>query len=117
MDNFCCSIRYLNDTFQVVDVAMNDSIPQSSLDGKKEVFNMFDELKLNEALGGHHPKDVTMPKFGIDNPHFLKLDVESNIPLYEGSHLSRLTCILMLLNAFASHKCTNGFMDERLSLL
>jgi hypothetical protein len=32
---------------------------------------MFDELELNKALGGHRPKDVAMPKFVIDNPHFL----------------------------------------------
>ncbi len=96
---------------------MNDSIPQYGIDGREEVFNMFDELKLDEALGGHHPKDATMPKFGIDNFHFLKLDVKSDVPLYEGSHFSRFTCTLMLLNACASHKCINGFMDELLSLL
>jgi hypothetical protein len=78
---------------------------------------MFDELELNEALGGHHPKDVAMPKFGINNLHFFKLDVESNVPLYEGSHFSKFTCTLTLLSAFASHKCTNGFMDELLFLL
>jgi hypothetical protein len=58
-----------------------------------------------------------MPKFGIDNPHFLELDVESNVPLYEGTHLSMLTCTLMLLNACTSHMCTNVFVDELLYLL
>jgi hypothetical protein len=109
--------KYLNDTFQTVDVTMNDSIPQYGFDGRKEVFNMFDELEPNEALGGHHLKDTTMLEFGIDNLHFLQLDVKSNVLLYEGSHLSRLTCTLMLLNACASHRCTNGFVDEPLSLL
>lgn len=78
---------------------------------------MSDELESDEALGSHCHEDATMPKFGIDNPNLLKLDVESNVPLYERSHLSMLTCILMLLNACASHKCTNVFMDELLSLL
>jgi hypothetical protein len=78
---------------------------------------MFDELEPYEAFGGHHLEDAAMPKFGIDNPHFLKLDVESSVPLYEGSHLNMLTCTLMLLNACTSHRCTNGFVDELLSLL
>jgi hypothetical protein len=78
---------------------------------------MSDELEPNETLGSHHQEDATMPEFGIDNPHFLKLDVESNVSLYEGSHLSMLTCTLMLLNACTSHRCTNVLMDELLSLL
>jgi hypothetical protein len=105
--------KYLNNTFQVIDVAVNDSIPQSGLDGKEEVFNMFNELEPNETLAGHHLEDAAMPKFGINNLHFLKLDVKSS----EGSHFSMLTCTLMLLNACASHRCTNGFVDELLSLL
>jgi hypothetical protein len=57
---------------------------------------MSNELEPDEALGGHHQKDATMLEFGINNPHFFKLDVESNVPLYEGSHLTMLTCTLML---------------------
>jgi hypothetical protein len=40
---------------------------------------MSNELEPNEALGSHHQEDATMPKFRIDNRHFLKFDVD---PMY-----------------------------------
>jgi hypothetical protein len=50
---------------------------------------MFNELEPNEALGSHHQKDVTMPKFGINNPHFFKFDVD---PMYLCTKGVILTC-------------------------
>jgi hypothetical protein len=38
------------------------------------------------------------------------------IPLYQGCEFNRLTRTLMILNTCAAHRCTNGFVDELLSL-
>jgi hypothetical protein len=47
----------------------------------------------------------------------LKLMEKFKIPLFEGSGFSRLIGKLMILNTLATHECTNGFVDELLSLL
>ncbi len=41
----------------------------------------------------------------------------SKVFLYDGSDLHRLTMTLMILNTYATHHCTNGFVDKFLSLL
>lgn len=49
---------------------------------------------------------------GMDNLHYLKLIAESKLHLYDGSELSRLIGTLMLLNTCATHRVTNGLVDE-----
>lgn len=53
----------------------------------------------------------------LNYPHFLKLAMESNMLLFESNGFNILTSTLMLLNTSTSHRCTNGFVDELLSLL
>jgi hypothetical protein len=57
----------------------------------------------NVDLGGYGP---TQPKFDleIDNPHYIKLAIESNVSLYEGCAFNRLIRTLMILNTCATHQ-------------
>jgi hypothetical protein len=53
----------------------------------------------------------------LNYPHFLKLAIKFNILLFESNGFNILTSTLILLNTSTSHRCSNGFVDELLSLL
>jgi hypothetical protein len=44
-----------------------------------------------------------VPTHTIDDPHLLRLATEFEVPLYASSELNRLTFMLTLLNACATH--------------
>lgn len=48
---------------------------------------------------------------------YLKLVATSKVRLFESSGLNKLTGTMMILNTCTTHYCTNGFVDELLSLL
>jgi hypothetical protein len=118
----------LNDVWQTCGVTMDQSNrPNGDLDRQTD-FNMDKPLEFyynvvesnvekdNVDFGAYGP---TQPKFDfkINNLHYLKLAIESNVALYEGCAHSRLIGTLMILNTCATHHYTNGFVDELLSLL
>jgi hypothetical protein len=57
----------------------------------------------NVDLGGYGPTQLEF-HLQIDDPHYLKLAIESKVSMYEGCALSRLIGTLMILNTCATHQ-------------
>jgi hypothetical protein len=95
------------------DAVVDESIRETTNQGREDIF----ELRIDMDLDGGQGKREAMCKHGSNDPHFLKLVVESKAPLYGGSDLSRLIGTLMLSNTCATHRVTNGFVDELLASL
>jgi hypothetical protein len=78
---------------------------------------MVDHMEQDIGLDVVEVNIGAQPKFGNDGFQYLRLVEESKVPLYSGSDLNRLTSTLMLLNAFVTHRVSNGFVYELFSLL
>jgi len=88
----------------------------------QDVFILGEDRGIERDDGERASSDVRhffndILEFEINDLHHVKLTTKSKIPLYVGSELSRLIGSLVILNTCTTHRCTNGFVDELLSLL
>jgi hypothetical protein len=83
------------------------------------VFNFHDNINIEgeNVEGAYETSQVNVTKIELDDLHYLKSTTEFKVPLYEGSDLNRLIMTLKILNTCTTHHCTNGFVNELLSLL
>jgi hypothetical protein len=105
----------LNDVWQTCGVSMDQSNRPNGDLNMLVNFNMAKPLEFdydvagknaerdNVDLGGYGP---TQPEFDlqINDPHYLKLAIESKVSMYEGCALTRLIGTLMILNTCAAHQ-------------
>jgi len=108
-----------NDAFQACDVAIDESMKEVGNLNKQNVFNFHDNIDIEgeNVEGAYETSQANVPKIELDDLHYLKLTTKSEVPLYEGSDLSRLIMTLMILNTCTTHHCTNGIVNELFSLL
>jgi hypothetical protein len=108
-----------NDAFQACDVAVNKSMKEVGNLNKQDVFNFHDNIHIEgeNVEGAYETSQANVIEIELDDLHYLKLTTESKVPLSKGSDLNRLIMTLMILNTCTTHHCTNGFVNELLSLL
>jgi hypothetical protein len=108
-----------NDAFQACDVAIDESMKEVRDLNRQDVFNFHDNIDIEggNVEGAYETSQANVLKIELDDLHYLKLATKSKVPLYEGSDLSKLITTLMILNTCTTHHCTDGFVNELLSLL
>jgi hypothetical protein len=113
------TVATLNDAFQTCDVVVDESTRDARDLNKQDVFNFHDNIDIEgeNVEGAYEIGHVNVPKTEPSDLDYLKLATKSKVLLYEGSDLSRLLAKLMILNTCTTHCCTNGFVNELLSLL
>jgi hypothetical protein len=109
--------RAFNDAWGTCDAHIKQFRQQIGDLHKQDPFTIFDDIEFNvDGIGLYESREGVLEST-LNDLHFLKLMAKSKIPLFEGSGLNILIGTLMISNTSATHKCTNGFVDELWSLL
>ncbi len=89
--------RALHQTWQAHDIAINESMVETTNSIKENIFNLGTKMKFYKNLKGDE-KSINISYMWNRLSSLLEDNAKSKMPLYEGTNLSRLKCILMLLN-------------------
>jgi len=110
-------VAALNHAFRAFDAAQEKSIMHICEEIRQDPFIFDSDMDLDPSYDRGDALVEAIPKPSIEDPHYFKLATKSMIPLCQGYEFNRLIGTSMILNTCATHRCTNGFVDELFSLL